>query len=178
MKKMIQITSLLLVLAVAFPVWAVEEHHPDTAGEPAAQTGIEQVDTSFKKMQETRQKMEAAKGPAERQKLMHQHMQHMKEGMKMMDMMAGQGMMMDDRAGMMASGDMQNMPMADRMAMMEKKMSMMDRMMGQGGMMSGQGMMMQKCMMGNRLQMMEKRMQMMQEMMKGLMTQQEMMKKK
>ncbi len=171
MKRMIQITFLLLVLAIAFPVLAVEEHHPDTADQPAVQAGMELVDTSIMKMQETRQKMEAAKGPAERQNLMHQHMQHMKEGMKMMDMMAGQGMMMEGRPDMMADANMKDMPMADRMAMM-------DKMMGQGGMMSGQGMMMQKCMMGQRLQMMEKRMQMMQEMMKGMMTQQEMMEKK
>jgi hypothetical protein len=105
-------------------------------------------------------------------------MEQMKEGMKAMDKMADQGMMMGGKNGMMSGADMQNMPMPERMALMEKKMSMMQSMMGQGGMMSGQGMMMKGCMMGNRLELMDKKMRMMQEMMKGMLAQQEMMMKK
>jgi len=55
------------------------------------------------------------KDPAARKKLMHRHMQMMRNGMKMMTMMGG------------ASGK----PMDDRMEMMEKKMMMIQEMLPQ-----------------------------------------------
>lgn len=178
MRKIIFTMTLLLAFAMAGPSWAVQEHHPADGSQAATPMTQEQMGTSITKMQEAREKMDTAKTPSERQNLMHQHMEQMKEAMKTMNMMSGQVMMTGDQKGMMNGADTQNMPMGERMTRMEKKMDMMENMMGQSGMMSGQGMMMQNCMMGNRLEMMEKRMQMMQEMMKGMMAQQEMMMKK
>lgn len=121
MKKTIMTISLLLTLLLALPVWANQEHHQDTASSPTVQMDV-------KRMQEARKKMETTAGSAEQKQLMHQHMEHMKEGMSMMEMMGGK--------------DSSDMPMAGRMQMMENKMEMMEEMMK--GLMSQQEMMMKK----------------------------------
>ena len=187
MKKMILTVSLLSLFTIALPALADEAHHP--SGQPlapeAAQMNPEKMDAEVRQMQEMRNKIANEKDPAARKELMGQHMRMMQDGMQMMSMMGGQGMMQGGQSGMMGGkGMMQgeqpgkmekqdtgSMPMADRMAMMEKKMEMMENMMS-GGMMGQKGMMG-----GGMMGMMEKRMGMMQEIMKGLMTQQEMMMK-
>ncbi|MBI5558052.1 MAG: hypothetical protein HY885_10465 [Deltaproteobacteria bacterium] len=179
MKKMIMIASLLSLLTIALPVCAEEAQQP--AGQPApeaAQMNPEKMDAEVQKMQEMRNKLATEKDPAIRKELMHQHMRMMQDGMQMMDMMGGQGMMQGEKPGMMEKQDPAGMPMADRMAMMEKKMAMMENMMGGGMMMGQKGMMGGQGMMGGGMMAMrEKKMKMMQEIMKGLMTQQEMMMK-
>jgi hypothetical protein len=195
---------LLLILAVALPACAVEEHHPGTADAakvqptqttpaPAMQADPMKIDSAMMQMQDTRMKMQAVMDPAEKKRLMRMHMQQMQEGMKMigaMGMMAGQDMGKKPMAGhdmskMAMSGqdmkqkpmgaqDMSKMPANERMAMMEKKMAMMEQMMGPGGMM--EKMMGPDGMMG-KMEMREKKMSMMMEMMNGMMAQQEMMMK-
>jgi hypothetical protein len=177
MKTTILATALLAICFIAAPVSAVEEHHQgNETATSATKMNTGNLDTTVEKMQEMRQKIETAKNPETRKELMHQHMRMMKDGMNMMTMM-------DEKGGMMTEQeDPASMPMADRMAMMEKKMSMMEKMMGQGGgMMGGQGGMMGGGASGSpvndRLDMMEKKMMMMQEMMTGMMMQQEVMMK-
>jgi hypothetical protein len=174
MKKMILAASLLAMLTITTPVLAVEAHHPENQGTQVdAQTDTSKMDASVQQMQEMRKKIETEKKPAARKDLMHQHMRMMKDGMNMMTMMGGKGGMMAEQK------DTTSMPMADRMATMEKKMEMMSKMMGQGGGMMGG-------MMGgaasgsptdDRMGMLEKKMMMMQEMLNGMMMQQEMMMK-
>ncbi len=175
MKKIILASTFVLAMAITLSAWADEAHHPDSSGQPATEMTQEKTDSSIVKMEESRQKMEATQSPTERKAMMQQHMQHMKDGMKMMTMMGGKSMMSDM--------DTSKMPMAERMTLMEKKMKMMGKMKCQGGMMGGKGMMMGGMMGmgskdGKRIKIMEGQMQMMMEMMRGMMSQQEMMMKK
>ena len=89
---------------------------------------MSKMDAQMKKMREMHEKMAAAKGPEERNKLMAEHMKTMQDGMEMMGGMAGMG----DMKGMPGlSGDMpaHHQMMDKRMAMMESMMQMMmDRM--------------------------------------------------
>ncbi|MEW6519846.1 MAG: hypothetical protein AB1461_10575 [Thermodesulfobacteriota bacterium] len=174
MKKMMLTVSLVSLLTMTVPAWAEEAHHP--AGQPAPETAMEagKMDAEIRQMQEMRVKIANEKNPATRKELMHQHMQMMQGGMRMMGMMGGKdmmqqggqsgmmggkGMMQGSQPAMMEKEDTAGMPMADRMTMMEKKMAMMENMMGGKGMMGR----------------MEKKMAMMEEIMKGMMTQHQMM---
>jgi hypothetical protein len=120
MKTMILTASFLSMLFITTPVLAVEAHHPESQSAPPveAQMNTEKMDASVQKMQEMRKKIETEKNPAARKELMHQHLRMMKDGMNMMSMMGG-------KSGMMTEQDTASMPMAERMAMMEKKMTMM-----------------------------------------------------
>lgn len=148
-----------LSTTLSAPAFAVDAHHPDqpkTQPATAAPVAPASVDKSVQTMKENTKKMQTqldkigrAKNPQERQKLLHEHMQTMRE-----NMMLGKGMM----------SDMMSCPMMEGGMMGEGKMG--------GGMMSG-GM----GMMGggtapdsamNRMDMMEKRMDMMQMMMEQM----------
>jgi hypothetical protein len=169
MKTMILTASFLSMLFITTPVLAVEAHHPESQSAPPveAQMNTEKMDASVQKMQEMRKKIETEKNPAARKELMHQHLRMMKDGMNMMSMMGG-------KSGMMTEQDTASMPMAERMAMMEKKMTMMEKMMGQGGGMMGGAVAGPA---NDRLGLMERKMMLMQEMLNGMMMQQEMMMK-
>lgn len=180
MKKMILTVSVLSMLVMSTPLLAVEAHHPESQSMPiAARMDAGKMDVSVQQMQQMRKKIETEKNPAARKELMRQHMRMMKDGMNMMTMMGGQGGMMTEQK------NTASMPMADRMAMMEKKMSMMEKMMSQGGGMMGHGMMGSGMMGGgafcssvnDRLNMMKKEMMMIQEMLNGMMMIQETMMK-
>jgi hypothetical protein len=180
MKTMILTASVLTMLFIANPVLAVDEHHPESQSAPAeARMKTDKVDASVRQMQEMRKKIETEKNPAARKELMHQHMRMMKDGMNMMTMMTMKGGKSGKsgkggKGGMMTEQkDTASMPMADRMAMMEKKMTMMEKMMGQGGGMMGGGA--SDSPTDDHMGMMEKNMMMMQEMMNGMMMQHEMM---
>jgi hypothetical protein len=91
-------------------------HHPSggsasASAAPKAPTRG-QIDMQMKAMQETHEKMMAAKTPEERQAIMAEHMKSMQDGMAMMGQMKG---------GMAASTAM----MGKRMDMMETMMQMM-----------------------------------------------------
>ena len=128
-------------------------HHPDAdqqqaapaPDEKAAGMAMGKMRENMKKMQEQMQKIHATTDPAERRKLMKEHMQSMQEGMKMMgrmgggmkggDMMAkakkdqGGSMMEDgggDKGGMMGGMMMKkHKKMEDRMDMMQMMMEQM-----------------------------------------------------
>lgn len=150
---------IVLSATLSAPAFAVDAHHPDqpkTQPATAAPVAPASVDKSVQTMKENTKKMQTqldkigrAKNPQERQKLLHEHMQTMRE-----NMMLGKGMM----------SNMMSCPMMEGGMMGEGKMG--------GGMMSG-GM----GMMGggtapdsamNRMDMMEKRMDMMQMMMEQM----------
>jgi len=115
-------------------------HHPTgsvpaasaPAPSPGATPSPEAFDRQMKAMQDMHQRMQAAKTPAERAKLMDDHMRIMRSGMAMMSQMHGGTSSMAGMSGMRSStsegmGGMMNMhmQMERRMAMMEQMMQMM-----------------------------------------------------
>lgn len=95
-------------------------HHPPgaTAAAPATPTPG-QMDSMMKSMQETHDKMMAAKTPEERGQLMQEHMKLMQAGMAMMGRMRG------GKGGMGGGMAMGPEMMGRRMDMMEMMMKMM-----------------------------------------------------
>lgn len=155
------VSATLTALALSAPYAIADDaHHPDqpktqsaTTAAPVAPASVDKsvqtMKENTKKMQTQLDKIGRTKNPQERQKLLHEHMQTMKE-----NMMMGKGMM----------GDMMGCPMM-------KEGMMGEGMMG-GGMMGG-GMGMRggataPDAMMNRMNMMEKRMDMMQMMMEQM----------
>jgi hypothetical protein len=147
----------LLGFALTAPiVFGDDAHHPDQKTTPAAgaapQTPAKDPDKALKQMKENADKLRAqvdkiakTKDPAERQKLMQEHMQTLRASMAtaggMMGGMGGGpgagmgmggGMMMDcPMMGQMMGGGMQGEGMMQRMQQMEKRMDMMQMMMEQ-----------------------------------------------
>ena len=123
-------------------------HHPGAdqsqaapaQDDKAAGMKMEKMREKMKKMQEQMSKIQSATDPKERQKLMEDHMQSMREGMKMMGAMGGGmkgGGMMDKKKkgepktdGGDKMGGMQ-MGMMKHHKMMEERMDMMQMMMEQ-----------------------------------------------
>ena len=137
MRNVFFVTIMLLLFFFTVPAVAADKSKQhsghDGAGE---QMGMAEADASVQQMQEMRKMIGSEKDPAKRQKLMHQHMQMMHEGMNMMPMMGDQkgmiqGNMMNKSEGV--TGDT-SAAMAERMKTMEKHMKMMQEMM-QGMMM-------------------------------------------
>ncbi len=154
-KNFAMVSGLLAALSLTLsPAFADDAHHPEKSGAaavgsqpaaaqpaPAAQASpADEASTQLTKAQALMQRIEQTRDPAERQRLMHEHLQAMREGMGKMrgmgamggGMMMGQGPagggkgMADDKAGgMMGCGMMAGH------AMMEKRMDMMQQMMDQ-----------------------------------------------
>jgi hypothetical protein len=108
---------------------------PSPQGAAGDQTMGGGMPAAMQKMQEQMAKLRSTTDPAERQKLMLEHMSTMREGMGTMMKMGGSGMGMMPGGGMMqgdkspakpGAGDMQG-----RMGMMEQRMGMMQMMMDQ-----------------------------------------------
>ncbi|MHB9100144.1 MAG: hypothetical protein ACYC2E_01305 [Sulfuricella sp.] len=152
-----------LSATLSVPALAVDAHHPDQPkSQPATAAPVApaSADKSVQTMKENTRKMQAqldrigrAKNPQERQMLLQEHMQTMRE-----NMMIGKGMMGDMMGCPMMEGGMMGGGMGG--GMMGGGMGMMG---GQGG---GGGMPPDAMM--NRMQMMEKRMDMMQMMMEQM----------
>lgn len=93
-------------------------HHPAgsasaaSASAPSATPSPEAFNQQMKAMQDMHQKMQAAKSPAERAKLMEDHMRIMQSGMAMMSQMRGGASGMGGMSGMSGStsGGMGGMP--------------------------------------------------------------------
>jgi hypothetical protein len=142
--------AIAMTLALATPALAEDAHHPEQAPAAAAQAAekaVPKMQENVKKMEGQLERLAAAKTPEERQKLLMEHMQTMRENMMMgqqiamgdkdcpmMGMMGGgMGMGMMGGGGMMmgpggAGGDAE--PMMNRMQQMERRMDMMERQMG------------------------------------------------
>jgi len=150
MKK--TLTTLAAALMLAAPAWAVDEHHPEQQAGAAAQSpekAVERMQENATKMQVQLDRIAKAGTPEERQKLLMEHMQTMRE-----NMMLGQ---------QVAMGSGMNCPM---MGMMGGGMGgMMGGGMMGGGMMGPGGAGPDPQAMMNRMQQMERRMDMMQMMM-------------
>lgn len=136
---LIAVTSL-----IATPLYADDSHHPEKQQDAAAKATeasvnadqqIKQAQVVVKKMQEQMEKIWLTKDPTERQRLMQEHMQTFREGMKILSgmgmggggMMGGNlmgrnipgGSMMD---GNMLGGDMMEMRIEMMASMMEQMM--------------------------------------------------------
>ena len=145
----IAMTAIAAALAFSTPVIAEDAHHPEKAAEAKGATA--QPAPQVKKMPAQLDRVAKARTDAERQKAMAEHMQTMRENMKMAhDMKAGMmdcpmmegGMMGKGGMGMMGGGMMGKGGMGmgggaapadapDRMQQMEKRMDMMQMMMEQ-----------------------------------------------
>jgi hypothetical protein len=137
-----------LSATLSVPAFAVDAHHPDQPKpqpDTAALVAPAGADKSVRTMKENTRKMQAqldrigrAKNPQERQRLLQEHMQTMRENMMigkgMMGDMMGcpmmEGGMMGGGMGMMGGGMAPDAAM-NRMNMMEKRMDMMQMMMEQ-----------------------------------------------
>lgn len=155
MKRHALFATLMLSALAMQPVLADDAHHPDQkagAVAPAAEQTIQKMQANTKRMQSQLEQMAKSKDPAQRQKLLQEHMQTMQENMMagksmmggmmdcpmMKDGMMGGGMgmgMMGGKGGMMGQGMQGGMAgqddmMTKRMDMMEKRMDMMQMNMG------------------------------------------------
>ncbi len=120
--------STLLMCAVALPLaQADDKHHPQQGSEAAATPatpssqgmGMGMMDMNrMQDMQKTMERAQLSTDPAERQRLMQEHMDQMHK-------------MMGDMRGMMGMGAGGGMSAEDRQQMMEKRMDMMQGMMEQ-----------------------------------------------
>ncbi len=134
------LTALAAAMVLALPAHAVDEHHPEGQAAATAQTPektVQRMQENAKELQSQLDRLAAAKTPEERQKLLAEHMQTMRENMMlgqqmamggagcpMMGMMGGGGMMMGPGgAGIDAEA------MMNRMQLMERRMDMMQMMM-------------------------------------------------
>ena len=154
----LHLAVIALSATLSVPAFADDAHHPDQPKTQAATTAAPvapaSVDQSVRTMKENTRKMQTqldkigrARNPQERQKLLQEHMQTMRENMMlgkgmMSDMMGcpmmkggtmGEGMgmgMMGGGMGMMGGGTAPDAAM-NRMNMMEKRMDMMQMMMEQ-----------------------------------------------
>ncbi len=130
------LTAIAASLLLALPAVAEEAHHPDqktdavpTAQAPAMPTAaaqpVQQMQANVRKMDTQLKRSAKEKNEAERNRLLAEHMQTMRENMMLAGGMAGGSPMMGSGMGMMmCSGDM-----AEPMQQMEKRMDMMQMMM-------------------------------------------------
>lgn len=157
MRKKLILPTICMFLAMSVPAWAQtgkatvlsqsghESHAGHDAAKPAPPPAAAQspghdhgagmdkdaqaMDVHMQKMRAHLEKMKATTDPAERQKLMQEHLASMREGMKMMkeapggQMMAGG--MKGGKSGKMEMKQMGMGPMMMRHQSMEKKMEMM-----------------------------------------------------
>jgi hypothetical protein len=157
--------AMLATALVAEPALAVEAHHPDQNPGAAAATGsvtappapadaaksVDKMKSNLEKMRQQLDRIAGSKAPEERQKLLQEHMQTMREnimmsqslmmggtgaapGMGMMSGMGSGGMMGSGMMGMcpmmgMMGGGMAPEFMMDRMQQMEKRLDMMQMVM-------------------------------------------------
>lgn len=148
MKKLM--LSVLLPSLLAAPVAQAADEEDHSAHHPPAEQGqanaapdemaggmkMEKMQEQMKKMREQMEKIQATTDPQERQKLMEQHMQSMREGMKTMRGMGGKmgekkdGPMMAD-GGKEKDGKPMGMMMMKRHKMMEDRLNMMQMLMEQ-----------------------------------------------
>jgi hypothetical protein len=144
MKK--NLIAAALTLALVTPALAVDAHHPESQGGPAAvpsEQAVQKMQANAKTMQSQLDGIAKAQTPEQRQKLLMEHMQTMRENMMlgqqmamgaqgcpMMNMMGG-GMGMMGGAGMGMTGSGDTAAMMTRMHQMEQRMDMMQMMMGQ-----------------------------------------------
>lgn len=155
-KNFAMVSGLLAALSLTFsPAFADDAHHPEKSGgaaagnppatAPARPVAAEEATRQLTRAQALMQRIEQTTDAAERQRLMQEHLQAMREGMGMMrgmgamgGMGAGAGMMMGQGptgGGMGMSGDkaggMMGCDMMAGHAMMEKRMDLMQQMMDQ-----------------------------------------------
>lgn len=138
-----------LAIALAFlapPALADDAHHPEKATLPAAAPAAatdqasapkaaakpaealpaDRARAPLGKARELMARIQQSRDPAEKEKLMHEHMQAMREGMAMMREM-GSGMMM----GMPSAAAMKDCGMMSGHAQMERRLDAMQQMMEQ-----------------------------------------------
>lgn len=150
MKSTITTCIVSAILLVATSAYANDAHHPETATQksataPKAATSgqsdqsAERFENARRQMQKMLAQMDAireTKDPAERQRLMDEHMRTMQDTMQSMHAMGGPMMMnMMGPQGMGGGGSQAQSGkrggMGERMDVMEKRMDMMQMMMEQ-----------------------------------------------
>jgi hypothetical protein len=118
MKKTILSASFLLLFATTLLVYPAGAGTKETAQKKTtAQADMMKLDSSMMERQQTGEKMQEATTATEREMLMQQHMQQMKDFMKMMKMMGKGGMIKSDKDEMMAKKIQMMMQMIGQMIM-------------------------------------------------------------
>lgn len=95
------------------------QHHPEGQAASAPAASMPMMAERMKNMQEQMRKIDETKSPAERKRLMDEHMKAMQQGMSMMSIMGGMGGASPVKPG-------------QRMQMPEQRMDMMEQMMQHG----------------------------------------------
>jgi len=127
MKKLAHVTAIVFLFGLPY-VKADDRHHPQSGQEAAASAAATSASQSMRmgmmdmdrmqEMHKTMERIQQSKDPAERQRLMQEHMEQMQK-------------MMGDMHGMMGKGMGAGMSAEDRQKMMENRMDMMQGMMDQ-----------------------------------------------
>lgn len=119
---------LVALTSVAF---ACAAQPPNEGAQSPPETA--QMQTRMQEMRALMERIHGTSDPAERQRLMTEHMQAMREGMTMMGRMMGGGMMGGRGAGQCAENDTEcrMRQMQGEQRMMGERMGMMQTMMGQ-----------------------------------------------
>lgn len=99
MKATIFIFAVVFTMATTIPVWANKDHHPSQ----------DKIDSSIMTMEGSRLKMVTTQSLSEQKVLMQEHMQHMKDSMKMMEMMGEKKAKQYDHDIKMRGGQMEIM---------------------------------------------------------------------
>ena len=124
----------LLTCVLALPL-AAQQPPANSAPVPGAQpTGpSQQMHAHMQVMQEQMARIHATQDPAERQRLMQEHMQSMQANMAMMGRMGQMGQGRSGGASQCAQGDTacQMQELQTQHGMMQERMGMMQQMMGQ-----------------------------------------------
>ncbi|NMG16619.1 hypothetical protein [Aromatoleum bremense] len=127
------LTALAISLVAALPAYADDAHHPDQPPAVSAstpETTVQKMRDNTTTMQSQLEALAAAKNPEERQKLLMEHMQTMRENMMLGQQMAAGQMgcpMMGDMGmmqgmGMMGPGAPSAEALAKRMHQIEQRM--------------------------------------------------------
>ncbi|NMG76970.1 hypothetical protein [Aromatoleum diolicum] len=152
------LTVLAISLAAALPAYAEDAHHPDqpaAVSAPTPEKAVQKMQDNTTRMQSQLEAVAAAKSPEERQKLLMEHMQTMRENMMLGHQMATGQMGSMGSMGCQMMGDM-------------GKMGGMGMMQGKGMMMAPDAASASPEAMANRMHQMERRMDMMQMMMERM----------
>jgi hypothetical protein len=133
------LTALITALSITLPALAEDTHHPERADPPTVSKAtspdqtVKKMQANVKKMQSQLDRIGKAKGDAERQGLLTEHMQTMQENMMLTRNLSGD-MGCPMMGGMMiGGGGMGNEAMMGRMQQMERRMDMMQTMLEQMG---------------------------------------------
>jgi len=85
MKTIILASTLVLIMTTALPVWGEDEQRPESSTQPTIETFHHKVILSIERIKVSRLQMAAEPNENQQKNLMLEHMQNMKDGMKIVE---------------------------------------------------------------------------------------------